>query len=459
MTPPCAGCAKPLRIDLSSKKLSSLDNELRFEFGPFVITPEQAKEVRTMLALADKDIEDHAFCLHKETMVVQAEMKRLETQRAKLCALLSPTRKLPNETLLRIFEHVCDENLLQCYPWLWHKPPFTKITSPVIDYLPTMAISSVCSRWRTLALSSPSLWANLAVETYATTLDKAETFFGFTDVVIRYLERSGNSPLTLTLTIHGLSDSPSAKAASLIHLTQHTWRWKTFKYRGNHSLTRYNLPFSLRFPLLVKLDITKLKELGRFEHCSRLHALSAPWHAGPSPRTYNQLEHLKFRGHSLADLAEALHAFPSLKSLRLTDTVSPNGHALGTSPKANITSFAFLHGLTSEKVFSSFTFPCLTDLVVSGRTAHWRPTKAFTSFISRSSCMITTFTLRRIAVSDVDLIATLRLMPALLHLEVAQRSSPVDLTTVDLLTLRFISSLIHHQSTSVSLVPNYTVFI
>ncbi|KAF9061618.1 hypothetical protein BDP27DRAFT_325649 [Rhodocollybia butyracea] len=134
------------RIKLSSDELSAFTNDLRFEFGPSVVTIEKAQELRTMLAWAKKDIED------------------LERQRDILASLLSPIRKLPNETLFRIFQYTCEENLLQSYPWLgsrWQSP--TKLTSPVITYLPSMAISSVCSRWRALALSSPSLWTNLAV--------------------------------------------------------------------------------------------------------------------------------------------------------------------------------------------------------------------------------------------------------------------------------------------------------
>ncbi|KAF9060529.1 hypothetical protein BDP27DRAFT_1272992, partial [Rhodocollybia butyracea] len=162
---------------------------LRFEFGPSVVTAERAHELRTILALAEKDIEDHA-----------SEMARLERQRDMLSSLLSPMRKLPNETLSHIFQYVCEENLIQCYPWPGSRPP-TEMTSPVITYLPSMAIGSVCSRWRALVLSSPSLWANITVNTHNMSLDEAQNLVSFVDTVTRYLSRSGDSPLKLALTI------------------------------------------------------------------------------------------------------------------------------------------------------------------------------------------------------------------------------------------------------------------
>ncbi|KAF9059857.1 hypothetical protein BDP27DRAFT_443226 [Rhodocollybia butyracea] len=107
------------------------------------------------------------------------------------------------------------------------------MTSPVITYLPTMAISSVCSRWRTLALASPSLWANLAVEIYATTVDIEEALVGFVDTVARYLERSGDWPfaLRLALTVRGPPYRPVFP--SLLRLIEHDHRWKVFEYQGD----------------------------------------------------------------------------------------------------------------------------------------------------------------------------------------------------------------------------------
>ncbi|KAF9066391.1 hypothetical protein BDP27DRAFT_1423912 [Rhodocollybia butyracea] len=436
MTSPRAGYASPsggVPINLSSEELSALENNLRFEFGPSVVTPQQGKELRMMLDLADKDIEGY-----------MSEVARLEVRRAKILALLSPMRKLPNETLLHIFELVCAKNLLRCHPWLPdEKTTPTKVTA-VITFLPTMAISSVCSRWRALALSAPSLWANLTVTTH-TTMNEAAIFSGFTDTVNRYLTRSGASPIRLTLTIHGFTDATEVPA--LTHLIEHAQRWKTFEYKGHYSLTKHSMLSGVRFPLLVELDNRFESNLTNlFGHCSKLHTISISQSIGTIPGT--RLRHLDFCGLlSLTDLDEALRSCPSLKSLKL-------GLMMNSVLKEdalryyNITALTLINDASSETLFSSFNFPYLNTLVVDGRVIKLLPNN-FPSFITRSCCMITSFTLLGMSMHDSDLIAVLRVMPALLHLEVDQLSNAKR----NPITSHLISRLTHRQSTATVLVP------
>jgi hypothetical protein len=101
---------------------------------------------------------------------------------------------------------------------------------------------------------------------------------------------------------------------------------------------------------------------------------------------------------------------------------------------------------SSDLVFSSFKFPSLNNLVVFGHAA-WRA-DIFSSFVSRSSCTITTFTLRAVSLSDLELIAALQLMPSLLHFELDQAEG-----SKNPISSHLISSLTHYQSTSSSVVP------
>ncbi|KAF9066392.1 hypothetical protein BDP27DRAFT_1330676 [Rhodocollybia butyracea] len=415
-----------------------------------------------MLAMSNKDVEEHELevaRLTEQLRVVQAETEWLKTQRATLLSSLSPMRKLPNEILLRIFQQVCDENLLQCYPWLVEEDPPTSITSPVITYLPTMAISSVCSRWRALALSSPSLWAGLKLEICTTTVFQSKTLTGFADTVTRYLDRSGDWPLKISLGITGL---PIGGVPSLIHLKEHAWHWKTFRYEGDFSLLGYGLLYEMCFPILGELDIpwiTTSDELDLFEQCPRLHALSASWPEGPTSSVpYNQLDYLNLGQQStITDLVQALHSCPSLKCLEAGLLINESedadleqgGH--GTWPDVALLT---IDGSSSYTMFSSFDFPSLNHLVIDG-LVDW-PADIFLSFVSRSSCIITTFTLRGISMSDLDLIAALRVMPALLHFELdikyEQSENPI--------TSHLISNLTHrdHKSTSSPLVPKLHSF-
>ncbi|KAF9063253.1 hypothetical protein BDP27DRAFT_1271092, partial [Rhodocollybia butyracea] len=359
----------------------------------------RADELKKALALADKDIEDHdseVDRLQTQIVFVQGEKKRLETQRAKLRSLLSPVRKLPNETLLHILQYVCRENVLQ------------SSTLGLWTYPPAMAISSVCSRWRELALVSPSLWANLTVEMNTAARARGENLTGFVtfvDTVTRYLARSGDWPLRLALTIRGLCHRPA-----VVPLMQQAYRWKTFRFRGVQSLTDYKIISPSHFPLLEELDVDlgiTSNDLDLFKHCPRLRTHTLYYPAEPTSEVFHQLEHLSSSGQSLVVLAEAVHACPLLKSLKLgptTDTVLEDG-TLGTWH--NITSLSLERGSSINLVFSSLNLPSLNTFVIDGTGQGDWQANLFTLFISRASCMITTFTVCGISMSDSDLIAAL----------------------------------------------------
>ncbi|KAF9058749.1 hypothetical protein BDP27DRAFT_1343012 [Rhodocollybia butyracea] len=108
-----------------------------------------------------------------------------------------------------------------------------------------------------------------------------------------------------------------------------------------------------------------------------------------------------------------------------------------------------------ELVLLTFDLPSLNMIVIDsneGASVNW-PTEIFISFISRSSCMITTFTLHGTPLSDLDLIAVLHVMPSLFHLEIEDYNWGNLQAQYSPITSNLISSLIQHESTSVSLVP------
>ncbi|KAF9066387.1 hypothetical protein BDP27DRAFT_1544413 [Rhodocollybia butyracea] len=465
MTLPCTGHANSLhiRVDLSSTELSELERRLRSEFGPFVVDSKRAEGLKEMLAMADKDIEDcdsEVARLYDRISTVQAEKQRLEKQRTKLWALLSPIRRLPNELLLLIFQFVCQQTPNRIEPCF------------VISHLPTMAISSVCSRWRELALLSPSLWANLDVQVSYRNM-------AVSTAVARYLERSRDCPLTLKLVVTAAKTGIPA----ITSLTQHVHRWKTFEYWGQKSLTEHNILSNEHFHSLEKLAIDQDVDLGLFEHCPKLRVFTTPSVPGPIPKPmYNQLDHLDFHARPVRELAEYLCTWPSLKSLKLGGISNPDveDEAPDTWPSfleslefgcvaeaedgtlgtwSNITSLTLGDGPTSDIVLSHFNFPSLNDLAMVYLTHAVWAADGFTSFLSRSSCMITTFTLYDVVMSDSELIEVLRVLPSLLHLKIRHS----DLSYFDIyirklpgsevpITSHLISSLIH-QSPSICLVP------
>ncbi|KAF9073296.1 hypothetical protein BDP27DRAFT_1417424 [Rhodocollybia butyracea] len=367
-----------LRVNLTSKELDELKTKLRTEHGPAVVDqdPRRSSKLKEMLALAEKDIEDR-----------NSEIARLHDQPS----LLSPIRRLLNETLLSIFEYLRDENLIKSNPfriaqYLSERDPnpknklkdvFTRArqqhgisASHPIGNLPAMAVSAVSSRW---------------LELISTVIQE---FFVY----------------------HGS-----------LHPTLST----------------------LQFPLLATLDLNRgyavpeSADLDPFEHSSRLSALALPRiPQDESKIPYHQLDYANFAIGSKGLLEANLRKFPSLKTLAVHYD-GPSDSDPQVNPDAdgvwqNITSLHIgeysmsTRNTASNNVFPSFTFPSLNTIHItrleSLMSGPW-PKDPFIAFLHRSSCRITTFAIMGISISDLDFIAVLRYMPSLLCLEIDNMGS------------------------------------
>ncbi|KAE9404407.1 hypothetical protein BT96DRAFT_989457 [Gymnopus androsaceus JB14] len=80
----------------------------------------------------------------------------------------------------------------------------------------------------------------------------------------------------------------------------------------------------------------------------------------------------------------------------------------------------YTSGELLDDFFSRFTFPSLTVLNLhlerdQERKLFWS-VDAFDAFISRSSCILTTLSIRGVIISDLELIAALHLLPSLVNL-------------------------------------------
>ncbi|KAE9404510.1 hypothetical protein BT96DRAFT_813507, partial [Gymnopus androsaceus JB14] len=109
-----------------------------------------------MLADVDKDLDEcYAEIRHLQSRIVsiQNQSQHLKDYKACLHFLRSPICKLPNETVLRIFDYASDMN---------------DLTSKRVQKMPALAISSVCSHWRNLARSCPKLWSRIQITMWST---------------------------------------------------------------------------------------------------------------------------------------------------------------------------------------------------------------------------------------------------------------------------------------------------
>ncbi|KAE9406613.1 hypothetical protein BT96DRAFT_810715, partial [Gymnopus androsaceus JB14] len=224
----CSQCRKPAfnpRVDVDS---SDLYSRLRSESGPSAV---QRQDIEDLLLLCDRDYEDYELevaRLESQILYIRQQQKQLKRHKKTLRSLCSPIRKLPNEILRLIFDYACKSNLLQEFPWsLDSKGPPTDASSFPITFLPASSISATCSRWRCVAMSTPSLWSRLKLEISAWETSPKNTN-AFTDALELYLQRSKDYPLDINLHVSG-DEGLEHKPLPLTLLIQHSKRWKSFQ--------------------------------------------------------------------------------------------------------------------------------------------------------------------------------------------------------------------------------------
>ncbi|THU93094.1 hypothetical protein K435DRAFT_779985 [Dendrothele bispora CBS 962.96] len=145
----------------------------------------EAKHIREFLRLPEQELRD-----------IDEEIARLHTRKEKLSSyihkhrqLLSPIRRFPPEMIAELFTYC----LPSTYP-----PTRDPSEAPLL-------LTLVCKQWREIALCTPYLWSALHIYIpYSRVQDK-----GFMEIrknrIKQWLERSGNLPLSLSLT-HRKSD-------------------------------------------------------------------------------------------------------------------------------------------------------------------------------------------------------------------------------------------------------------
>ncbi|KAJ7467139.1 hypothetical protein FB451DRAFT_1178371 [Mycena latifolia] len=156
-----------------------------------------------------------------------------------------PIARTPPEILQEIFKHCLDI----CYP---HHQPFSSAEAPLL-------LCGVCGLWRTIAISTPELWAHISVYIAQETPDKVRPS---PQLIKKWIARSGCQPLTLVLRDLALPSSSTDVANDLLKIfLPHIPRWESVTLSlPNHifpvSLTALELPFGRASLLqIAKLDV------------------------------------------------------------------------------------------------------------------------------------------------------------------------------------------------------------
>ncbi|KAJ4491426.1 hypothetical protein C8J55DRAFT_449966 [Lentinula edodes] len=438
----CTRCEKlEPRVDVSS---ANLYTKLRSEFGT---STDDSEGVEQTMRLCDRDIDDYETklaYLRSQIIYIETQRARVIDHKIELRSLLSPIRKLPNEILGIIFDFACNQNLL-CD---------SEDKYSAIRVLPALAISAVSFRWRHLALSSSRLWSTLNLK-FSVAAITAE----FMLKLKLYLERSGNSPLFLDVKIKGFPDDNSSLPVMDL-LVQHSKRWKTFTVNGQWLLTSCYALLHPRqhFPILTALSTDgdfHQEELDIFEDSPQLCSVRTTV-LPPSRLPSHQLTHVEITVPSSEDLIGQLDRSPNLTTMVLLGqkqsfSVQGLGRLSRTMPMVrSLVLQVQLSNNLLQTVFSCLTCPRLSELSISSAYHRYDnsaisvipwPKHLFKSFMLKVSSGLTTFTIRDISISDLDLIAALEFMPSLRSLAIhdswlRKENSPITTRLIQSLHLR-----------------------
>ncbi|KIK63434.1 hypothetical protein GYMLUDRAFT_41119 [Collybiopsis luxurians FD-317 M1] len=432
----CSRCGENVSESCLELDFTSLHAKLRSEYGPASV---QLDEVHRILGN-----------LHQDLKVLESASLEIETHRscileygAQIQSLLAPVRKIPNEILQQIFDECCDMNY-----FVVSKPSPTSVRS--LRRKPAMAISSVCSRWRTIAFSMPQMWTGISLEWNwdakddMDDFDKLEhqnLFFPLTT----FLGRSLELPLVLDFVLKATPKFPNNSLHPFMaQLERQTYRWQSLSFHSErfnlkNLFSRYEFP---HLPLLNNLgpidDFVTIHSIGK-DVVPRLNSLGVEFFfpdAVEFPKfPFTQILHLELREVGDCQVVgppedPQFVTFPSMRSLTVR---------LGKTNPVNL----------FRSIFSFLRAPLLGTLHLEASNSRWTPGSwsnigPFLTFVQRSSCPLTTLSIKSIPLSDSDLVHLVRLVPTLHYLTVTETDLVVEDSSI---TDRFIESL-HASRTS-----------
>ncbi|KAF9067569.1 hypothetical protein BDP27DRAFT_1422727 [Rhodocollybia butyracea] len=381
---------------------------------------------------------------------------------------------VPNEILDIIFDNCCDTNL------------FSVADAKLVDSLeeiPALTLSSVCSQWRRVGLSSSRIWSRIS-------LDLEGEFPPGEDqlsmILTIFISRSRQQPLALSICI---SDSPTPEYwcpyEPLAILCREYRRWSSFTFQCwstftfhdwtvDHLFRSADLDSSLpleAFPVLVDLDLALGDSLSFFTVRApslqqlNLHQCSHQvWKSSLSP--LDHVTHLRldkiwslFIQGTISELT-GLHSLDVDDGMDVWDLIWLDSRGDEATPAAcpsiEVLNVSHYEDRTFDSIFPYISLPslrtlcldCAQDFVETGH--FWPSFNPFMAFVKRSSFLLTTLCIKCVAFSDSELIYLLYHIPTLLDLTVMGPNINYGEDEA-MLTGRFLQSL--HVGTSSLLQP------
>ncbi|KAG6906392.1 hypothetical protein DXG01_014158 [Tephrocybe rancida] len=332
---------------------------------------------------------------------------------------LSPISKVPPEILSEIFVTASASDQHG-----HHR--LTGMHAPIPSIL-----SFVCQLWRDIALHLPPLWKAITFNS------QDNKCIRLSSVIELYLSRSRGAPISIRGTLFdGVADLPAFDALLL-----YCNSWWHIDLRFSYTfIPRLNTVMH-RVPLLQQLSLDVAHPSGvprwldeditaflsapvlnvvsacdtilrhAFLPSDQIHALTATdadlrFALLLANKSYGNLRHLVLRGWSTASLFDSTINLPQLSSICLVQDRKSQGSPL-------------------KRLFELLDLPLLTSLHVEGsdeaeQALEWSA-EAFTSMAGRHAPFpLKTFSLNHIAISEIDLLASLLVLPLLETLSIGE---------------------------------------
>ncbi|PBK81599.1 hypothetical protein ARMGADRAFT_1091204 [Armillaria gallica] len=188
----------------------------------------------------------------KDMSTIQSLLNRLQLEHDRTVvdisrqkSIFSPFRRLPCDILLHIFRLAVNNSTALC------------LTSPPFIF------RSVCYTWRTLVLSSSSLWSNVRIEiteypSRSTSVHALETHLPLSTT----LSLAGNCPLNMNIHGCGYTSEAQVLIAEYIAPTSHRWKSLYLNINDIEGIQRL-ADISGRLPVLESLDLVQYQTLMR----------------------------------------------------------------------------------------------------------------------------------------------------------------------------------------------------
>jgi hypothetical protein len=343
-------------------------------------------------------------------------------------ALVAPIKRLPPEVLSEIFLHCIDTDSSDLHN--------ERDLAPRLDKAPLL-LGSVCSRWRSISLSTPRLWASFALT--------VKRKYRKNDMVLAstWLARAGTCHLYISLAISGSYQNCMRPLMEVF--ARHCEYW----YDVHLSLPLHALrslsAVKNRLPRLQRLHLSQSLDdsVDMFESAPQLRCFRLDWSMKEMTIKvpWNQLREFRTGWCGVDDYLAFLRSTSNLEVLEawLASVAPRHPHPPIQLPHLQSIS------LRGDVAYSLDTLmlPNLRSLSIHTQDVIWTAVPQLTSILSQCSIESLSFNAGTHLPSEDDMIQVLRVCPSLLKLSLLGSTSCY-------MTKSFLSKLAYRRDSDIA---------